>query len=227
MKRVITLLTVVVLCMLMVLPAYAAEPGFVPSVTYKDGPEVIDAKIDGADRSDCLVITSIKAAKEKSTDITQAGRDQLLDVYTKLRKETMKLPLDYGYVVLELLDITFKQTACIEKNHGHMEELEKDGTSIVVNFKLDVAKETKLDVLTYTDGKWEKIKSVVNNGDGTVTCEFEHFCPVAFVVPADQYEGPTETGDNAQITLWIFLMAAALAGIVALSVLYFRNGNRK
>jgi len=223
MKRVITLLIVAVLCATMVLPAYAAEPGFVPSVTYKDGPEIEKALMGNEDRTDCLVITSIKAAKAKTTDITQAARDLLLDVYTELRKERMKLPLDHEYVVLELLDISFKQTACIERAHGHMEELDKDGTSITVTFKLDVDTKMQLSVLTYTDGKWEQIKSVVNNGDGTVTCEFEHFCPVAFCVPAAQYEGPTQTGDDAQIGLWIFLMVAALVGIAVVSVMYLRS----
>lgn len=227
MKRVITLLLVAMLCMAMVLPAYAAEPGFVPSVTYKDGPEIASAEVGGEDRSDCLVITSIKKAKEKTTDITQDARDLLLDVYTQLRKEKVKLPLEHEYVVLELLDISFKQSACVEKDHGHVEELDKEGTTITVKFELDVDKNMQLDVLTYTDGKWEKIKSVVNNGDGTVICEFEHFCPVAFCVPAAQYEGPTQTGDNAQIAMWLFLMAAALAGIVVLTILYFRGGNRK
>lgn len=219
MKKVITILTVVLLCAMMVLPAYAAEPGFVPSVTYKEVPEVESATMGETDVSNALVITSIKGAQDKTTDIDQDTRDALINAYTDLRKEKVELPLDHEYVVLEMVDISFT-------NQEHETELNKDDVTVTLKFDLGVSKDVKVSVLTYNDGKWTEIKSVVNNGDGTVTCVFDHFCPVVFSVPAAQYEGPTETGDNSQIMLWVFMMGAALAGIVVLSVLYFRKGNR-
>lgn len=225
MKRVITWMMVAMLCMAMILPVFGAE--FVPSVTYKDGPEVQEGKLDGKNVGDCLVITSIKEAKEKSTDITQAARDLLLDVYKQLDKGAVKLPLEGKYVVLELVDISFKQTACIEKNHGHKEKLDEFGVTLTLNLTLDVKKDVEVEVLTYSNGTWEPIESVVNNGDGTLTCVFEHLCPVAFCVPEAQYDGPDKTGDNSQMTLWIVMMLAALAGIVVLTVAYVHNTKKK
>ena len=41
MKKIISLLTVLVLCMSLVVPAMAAEDSFVPSITYKPNPEIV------------------------------------------------------------------------------------------------------------------------------------------------------------------------------------------
>ena len=225
MKRVFTWIAVAMLCLTMVLPVLGAE--FVPSVTYKDGPDIKKANIDGENMENCLVITSIKEATGKSTDIPQAARDLLLDVYNQLDKGNTKLPLEGKYVVLELVDISFKQTACVEKNHGHKEKLDQPGITLTLDVTLDVKKDVQVEVLTYTNGVWEPITAVVNNGDGTLTCTFEHLCPVAFCVPEAQYDGSDKTGDNSQMTLWIVMMLAALAGIVVLTVAYVHNTKKK
>ena len=41
MRKVLCMLTVLVLCVSMVLPVFAAEDGFVPSITYKPNPELV------------------------------------------------------------------------------------------------------------------------------------------------------------------------------------------
>lgn len=41
MKKVICLLIVLMLCLSMAAPAFAAEDDFVPSIGYKDGPKII------------------------------------------------------------------------------------------------------------------------------------------------------------------------------------------
>ena len=42
MRRILSLLIVLVLCLGLAVPAFAAEDGFVPSITYKPNPEVVE-----------------------------------------------------------------------------------------------------------------------------------------------------------------------------------------
>ena len=220
MRRMICLLGVLLVCATLVCPALAADT-FVPSISYKPAPTVKSAELGGADVGDCVVVTSIAQAKDKSTDITQDARDELLDVYKKLSDGSMKPPVD-GYVIRELVDVDFEQTDCVQKDaHSHAEELAKDGTTIKVTFDLGVAKSTKVVVKTFTNGAWEDVVAVTNNGDGTVTVEFEHFCPVAFCVEQGAEVPPSQTGDEAgqNMILWIGLMVVSLAAIVVLVIL--------
>lgn len=214
MKKLIVFVMAVVLCMSMVLPVCAAEQEFVPSITYKDGLIAIKATMDGEDVGDCIVVTSIKEAKEKSTDIHQDSRDELLDVYAKLSDGSMKLPLEGEYVILELVDISFAQSACVENpEHAHDAWLKEEGNTVTVDLGY-LSKSLDLVVLSYDDGQWSKIKNVTNNGDGTYSCEFEHFCPVAFCVEADTLEEAPTTGDSTNVFLWLGLMMAAGAALV-------------
>lgn len=214
MKKLIVFVMAVVLCMSMVLPVCAAEQEFVPSITYKDGLIAIKATMDGEDVGDCIVVTSIKEAKEKSTDIHQDSRDELLDVYAKLSDGSMKLPLEGEYVILELVDISFAQSACVENTeHAHDAWLKEEGNTVTVDLGY-LSKGLDLVVLSYDDGQWSKIKNVTNNGDGTYSCEFEHFCPVAFCVEADTLEEAPTTGDSTNVFLWLGLMMAAGAALV-------------
>ena len=220
MRRMICLLGVLLVCATMVCPALAADT-FVPSISYKDGPDVEDAVIGDTDVRDCVVVTSIGEAKNKSTDITQDARDELLGVYAKLSDGSMKNPVD-GYVIRELVDVSFRQKACVEnESHNHAEELAKDGTTIKVTFDLGVAKSTQVVVKTYVGGAWVDVKGVTNNGNGTVTCEFEDFCPVAFFVEQGAEVPPSQTGDEVgqNMFLWIALMVASLAAVVVLVIL--------
>lgn len=221
MKRFLSLMVALLVCLSLACPAFAAETTFVPSITYKDGPDIEDAQLDDENVSGCLVVTSITEAKNKSTDITQEDREELLDVYDQLEDGSMKLPLENDeYVIRELVDVSFRQTACVEAEHGHKEWLEQDDTTITVDFDLGVARGTEVVVLVYVDGEWKPIESVVNNGDGSVTCVFEDICPVAFCVEADKADVPAQTGDTMgqNLILWVVLMVASLAAIIVLMV---------
>ena len=127
MRKVICLIAVLLMCLTLVLPAAAAGDTFVPSISYKDGPEITEAKQGHEDVGGCVVVTSLKEAKEKTTDIGQDDRDLLWDVYNKLSDGTMELELDSKkYVVRELVDISFKEQACVLVPHGHEEVLKKE-----------------------------------------------------------------------------------------------------
>lgn len=206
-------------------------PGFVPSITYKDGLDITDVEsnlqTDGGNRwgsgiDKCLVVTSVAQAAEKSTDISQDDRDLLLEVYEALAKGDMGLPLDGNYVIRDLVDISFKyeDCRCIEE-HDHKDAcLAQDGVTLTVTFDMGVTADADVIVMAYVNGEWTAIKRVINNGDGTVTCIFEDICPVAFVVNEPAKAGPAKAdntlGDG--VWKWIAVMAACVAGIAALTV---------
>ena len=223
MRKVLCVLCALVIGLTFVLPVFADT--FVPSITYKNGPAVKNAELDGQRVTGCVVVSSIKDAKEKSTDITQDDRDLLLDIYKQLSNGSMKLPLEGNYVIRELVDVSFEHSDCVTPDHGHKESLEENGTTITVKFDLGVYKTTDVAVLSYVDGQWVEAKSVKNNGDGTVTVVFEDICPVAFCIDADAEDVPAKTGDEMgqKLGLWIGLMVASLVGIVALVVLRRRT----
>lgn len=216
MRKVLCLLVMALLCVACVAPAMAAEGEFVPSISYKDSPDLDEGILNDDNITDCLVISSIMDAREKTTDITQEARDLLLDVYRQLSDGSMTLPLENDYVIRELVDVSFKQKNCIEPDHLHEDELEKPGVTIEVTFDLDVDKDTKVTVMHYHDGEWIPVISSVNNGDGTITCVFEHFCPVVFCVDKDRE--PSQTGDTMgrSLVLWIVLMIASMVAVCTL-----------
>lgn len=227
MKKAICLLTVLALCLSLSMTAFATE--FVASIGAKDGPEIVRGEQDGKDVTDCLIVSSIKEAADKVTDITQHDRDLLLEVYEQLMNGQMKLPLEKEYVIRDLVDISYKYNDCrTQEEHGDkLQELKEIGKTLTVVFDMDLAKDEKITVLVYIEnerarsaaGEWVPVEQVTNNGDGTLTVVFEDICPVAFVVEKD---GPVaDTGDDARDSLvWMAVaMVASAVGIVALIVL--------
>lgn len=229
MKRIVTLLLALVLCAGMAVPALAADNKFVPSISYKDGPDIISGDLDGTPVGSCLIVSSITDCRDKTTDIYQEDRDLLLEVYKELSDGTMKLPLEEDYVIRELVDVSWKKTSCVENPHPHREDLKKEGSLLTVDFDLGVPKGIPVIVMTYINGKWEPVESVVNNGDGTVTVIFEDICPVVFCVDPNDVYMPPKTGDQARqdMILWISLMAVSVIAIVVLLVLRKRSRRRK
>ena len=218
MKRVIVILLLLALCLSLLLPAFAAEDDFVPSISYKDGPEITDAEMESEDVEECLVITSLKGAAEKTTDIAQEDRDLLLEVYGKLMSGEMKLPTGEGFVIRELVDLNWSQTVCVEDEHTHEEELKKENVTVTVDFDLGLNVDSELLVFAYHDGAWDRVEDVRINGDGTITCVFEHFCPVAFSVR--QEPGGSQTGDEARESLMLYgvLMALSMTAVAVLVI---------
>ena len=220
MKKVLCLLISLVLCIGMVMPVLAAENSFVPSMTYKDGPGVTDATMNDEDVDDCVVVTTIEEAENKSTDISQDDRELLLEVYEELKNGNMELPLEDDYVIRDLVDVSFEYEDCREiEEHGHKDEkLKEEGVTLTVTFELGVGPYEDVVVVAYIDGQWVVIEDVTNNGDGTVTCVFEDICPVAFAVKEKSGANNPATGDQTgnQMVFFVGAMVLSAAGIVAL-----------
>lgn len=232
MKKFVMLLAAVMLVASMACPAFAAEDDFVPSITYKGAPELVltvdvdgnpvvgaivdeDGKTVGYVDEDCLLITALSGIDNESR-LPAEAKAQLKDVYQKLLSGDMKLPYegDKDMVILELVDASWLCEECPEA-------VEDEGVVFNATFDLGVAKDVEVTVMTYKNDAWNPIEKVVNNGDGTVTCTFEHLCPVAFAVATE--DAPSETGDNSDMMLWGMLLALSAVGMATVSVLYFRN----
>lgn len=216
MRKMLSLMLAVLLCVCLASPALAAKDGFVPSIGYKDGPEIVDAEMNEEDVVACLVVTSIQEAEAKSTDIDQDARDLLLQVYGQLVDGSMKLPMESDdFVIRDLVDVSFS-VPC-DDEHTHKEWLAEEDTAVDITFDLGVEPDEVVTVMAYVDNKWVHVPTD-NNGDGTVDCVFEDICPVVFCVGGST--PPAQTGDIAgqQLILWIVLMVVSLVAVVVLVV---------
>ena len=211
MKKIITILLALILSLTAAFGASATE--FVPSISYKDGPEIIEATLKGEEVSTCLIVTTIKQASEKSTDITEEERAKLLEVYSKLESGEMKLPLKNKYTVLELLDLSFMYEGCRENpDHKGKETAMQGGAALSVNFDLNVNANDNLKVLVCVNDEWKPVESVKINEDSTVTVSFTEICPVAFVI---EEAADTPVQDNNIGTI-IAIVTAAVAAVTSI-----------
>lgn len=218
MKKGIVAIALLAICLSLVCPAFAAEGDFVPSISYKDGPVVNDAEMNEEKTDGCIVITSLKGAEEKTTDISQEKRDLLLNVYGKLVAGEMSIPTPGDYIVRELVDISWEQLDCIELNHTHEDELKQDGVVVKISFNLGVKVEDELLVFAFHNGQWEPVEVLEVDANGNATCLFEHFCPVAFCVKNEKDIDPTGDISVDGLVLWGLLLAVSCAAVVVMSV---------
>lgn len=230
MKKAICLIVAVLVCISLACPVLADE--FVPSISYKGTPDIITIKDDkgndalgvvrntsgsavGYLAADCLLVTPVSEASD-SDKISEAAKNELLAVYKGISDGTMKLP--YGsdvdaskMVVKDLFDVSWACTG-----HNHDEALKGDGTTLELTFDLGVKKDEKVVVMTYNDNAWSEIAKVVNNGDGTVTCTFEHLCPVSVSVLGSTSTPGTGDNSGADLILWTTLMVVSAAVVVTM-----------
>lgn len=225
MKRLIGLLFALALCLSLAVTAFADDI-FVPSIGYKDGPVIVEATMNEGNVKPCLVVTSIKSAQEKRTDISQAERDLLLDVYAQLENGTMVLPLgDVHYVVRDLVDVSFTASGCVGAGHGHQQWLAKEDNTATIKFDLGIDENTVVTVLAYVDGQWIFADSSVNNGDGTLTVVLEDICPVAFVLADGEVVPPVE--EECCIWCWIIILLVLLAVLIFFLILWKRRKDKE
>lgn len=253
MKRIVGSVLALVLIFALAVPVQAAENQFVPSITYKGEPEIIpvmaeeetvigivreetqekeaeDEKIISYIEDPCLVITPVAKAKTSEV-IPEQAAETLLYVYEELNSGRMKLPYDKvegckpeNMVILELLDGSWLCGGELY-DHDHPTEVAPKGIVFDITFQLGVAADAKVIVMTYDDEskEWEPIVDVVNNGDGTVKCTFEHFCPIAISV---EQPGTEQAPVQSSPMPWAALLGAAAAGIIAI-ILVLRKKQKK
>ena len=211
MKKAISLIVVLVLCISMVLPVSAAN--FVPSITYKDGPTASGATVNGVNVSDSLVITTLKDVLGNSSNLTQEEKDLLESLHENLSSGGIKLPVSDNFVVRDLVHVDFGSDEELK------EQVQSGKGTLNVTLNAGVGKNTVVKVLVYVEGEWKEMEAV-NNGDGTISVEFSALGPVMICVDADSEIDPPKTGDNmgSDLVVWIAVMAVAMGAIVVLLI---------
>ena len=235
MKKLISLVLALMMCFSAFGVVLADE--FVPSISYKDGPELvtgedengkttIGAVVNGMGNvedyvyaNDCLVVTTIaEALRDADTGIPDEAEEELEYVYREILEGRMEVPFNEPteMAIIQLLDASM---LCGGSTTGtdHDAMLKNENTFLEVTFRLGVDADVPVTVMVYVDGQWVKVTHVVNNGDGTVTCSLKALGPIVFAIPADKVETPA-TGDNSAIGLWVGLMAASSVALAALLI---------
>ena len=171
MKKIISLVLVLVMAVAFAVPAMAADVAPVAEFASSPAPVISIVEVEK------FILTTVLEAEECTTEIPQEARDLLIEVYDKMAEGELELPLDDTYVVRELVDLSYREQFADEA-----EELKKEGVTVTITFKIGVGEDAEVAVYSYVDGEWLEAVKVTNNGDGSVTVEFEDICPVAFAV---------------------------------------------
>lgn len=233
MRKVISMITVFVLCFTLAVPAFASSVGFVPSITAKPAPEVVvggeNLTLDGTDADDIvdmpvievknenqevvyqapvvdLVVTAVSQVQteESSLVISEEAAEILKEAYEQLNDEDFRLAekipeqieqlkdmgLDEENVNAAVVTALFDVTVLTEELETYLAE---EGHTVDLTFKADVPAGHTVVVMVYKESKWQLIENVAVNGDGTITCTFAHFCPVAILTVPMAVEAAEET----------------------------------
>lgn len=232
MRRAVSLLFALVLCFTLAGTALAAEDGFVPSITYKPNPELMpvvgedgkeyigvvrdaSGKIISYVDYGCLRITPIAHVWDEEIEVPEEIEELLLFVYNGLNDGSMKIPYDKHEADLDpanmvIRDLFDARWYCEE----HPLMLEPEGVVLELTFDLGVVADAQIFTQTYDEEKaeWHPIVKTVNNGDGTVTCTFEHLCAVQFSMPLVTAPAAADSAQKPLVWPWIALLAAAAGG---------------
>lgn len=215
MKKIVSFMLVLITLFAFSVNVMATDVDFVPSITNKGAPQLVitrgsdgkniagylydnNGNLVSTEKDDCMVITSIFDL-DKSKDIPKDAKDLLLNVYEQLNQQDAKLTVlcpELNDIVKDQLGDSYTADDLVIRDlfdiSGMCDELQKelvkDGYTLELKFDLNIASNSFVTAMVYVDGKWQPLKKVVNNGDGTITCTFENLGPVAFLVKG---------GDNA------------------------------
>ena len=240
MRKVFCLVTVLLLCMSLVLPVFAADDSFVPSITYKPNPELevfydeygneqigIIVNKEGEVISyvghGCLRITPIAHIWDEEITVPENIEQLLLFVYNALNDGSMTIPYEKHEANLDPANMVIRDLFDVRWVCEEHPLMLTDGAVLELTFDLGVVADAELFVQTYDEEleEWDPIVSVVNNGDGTITCGFAHLCAVEVSMPLVPGAAPAvtpEVPDAPNVTLWIILLCAAAAAIVGVIV---------
>lgn len=251
MKKIMSMLMVLVMCFGIVATASAAEDEFVPSITYKAEPEIVP--VEGPDGEayigiiknaegeildyvghGCILLTPIAHIWDEEIQVPADVERLLRFVYEELNEGDMEIPYEKheadlnpdNMVIRDLFDARW---LCEE----HRAMIEQPGVVLEITFELDVDPDVELFVTTYDEeaDEWEPIVKTENNGDGTVTCTFEHLCAIEFSVeiePGARLEPQGQTEEPCSLLwLWILLLVLVVVAIVVVIYVHNKKKNKK
>ncbi len=240
MKKILSLVLVLALCLSMAATVLAAD-NYVPSIGDKQEPEIVpdgnkiariikirdDSVTDEITTEDnCLVVTSVASAQNGGTAIPESAKAELLSVYSQLKDGSMKLPYEIigkDASAMEIRDLFDVSLLCEE----HNTMVANKELALEITFDLGIKAADGIYAMVYTNGSWVSVTECTNNGDGTVTVLFDEICPVAFCIEAKT--PPAQTGDANRNTIAIYgtILAVSLVAIIVLFVVYRKKTGKK
>ena len=241
MKKVFCLLTVFMLCVSLVMPVLAteSEDTFVPSITYKPEPEIVPVEDEDGEEhigvitdesgeivsyvdDGCLDVTPIAYVWDEDVFVPQEVETLLLFVYEELFEGEMELPYDKldanivpsDMVIRDLFDARWYCAECENR-------VAPEGVVFDIIFDLGIMPDVDISAMTYDEetDEWEPVIKVVNNGDGTVTCTFEHLCAIAFSMPMPTASAPVDDFQQVSVWPWVIVLLAALIAVIIILIL--------
>ncbi len=216
MKRIASVFIAIIMILSLSCAVFADE--FVPSIGEKGEPELAgiqliqNGEIVGSVDETCLLMTAISRVN-LSEEIPEDAADLLLQVYRALRNGTTNLPLleNEELVIRDMMDISMLCEECSDL-------LNMDGVSLQLTFDLGVAANEVVKAFCYKNDQWSPIAGVVNNGDGTVTCTFDHLCPVVFAISTMNDVDNSGDAFRSELIFWtVAMMVSAVALVVVIS----------
>ena len=169
----------------------------------------------------CLRITPIAHVWDEEIEVPIEIENLLLFIYNSLNDGSMVIPYEKHEANLDPADMVIRDLfdarwECEE----HPIMLAPNGIVLELTFDLGVVADAEIFVQTYDEEAkdWFPIVSVVNNGDGTVTCIFEHLCGIEFSMPLKVAAAPVETAETPNILPWIILLIVAAGAAIGIVV---------
>ena len=241
MKKIICLFVALVVCLSIAVPVFAADTnGFVPSITYKPEPEIVPVKDENGQEhlgvirdkdgqiisyvdDGCFRVTPIAHVWDPEIEVPEYIEELLTYVYEGLNKGELEINYDAfnadldsnNMVIRDLFDIRW---FCEEHLAMHL----KEDNTIDIIFDLGVVADAEIFVATFNEDtkEWSPIVKTVNNGDGTVTCTFQHFCAISFSMPMTARVVATEATTSAATNLlpWILILLLAVVAFVVIII---------
>lgn len=192
MKNLVRVVSCVMLVAALSMAVFADS--FTPSVTQKEAPAVAKtAEVVAADGSKTEVkAADIKVVSVGSKTVTaevKAELDKAYDVIAKagsLEKAVpeLKTVLEEAKVTVPVANLVVRDLVNVSVPDDVAKLFETEGTTITVNFKLDVKEGTTVVVMRFVDGKWVPLalENVTVNKDGSVDVKLDGVGPIAFLV---------------------------------------------
>lgn len=212
MKKIVSIVMILVMALTCSVSAIAAPAGFVAS------PSVDSVELDSYDNATDVCVAEVVltpyAAKDALAAETKAAMDAAYNAivsnaadYTKVL-DTVAANKNIAVnrlAVSDLFDIS------VVNDEGH----EQHGTFTVTVVANNLDKFAAL--LHYHNGAWKTVEDVTINGN-KLTFTSDEFSPFAIVVATGSATDSPATGDNSSLGLWIALMAVSAGAIVVLAV---------
>lgn len=192
MKNLVRVVSCVMLVAALSMAVFADS--FTPSVTQKEAPAVAKtAEVVAADGSKTEVkAADIKVVSVGSKTVTaevKAELDKAYDVISKagsLEKAVpeLKTVLEEAKVTVPVANLVVRDLVNVSVPDDVAKLFETEGTTVTVNFKLDVKEGTTVVVMRFVDGKWVPLalENVTVNKDGSVDVKLDGVGPIAFLV---------------------------------------------